>query len=103
MSDFTFDPAMLSGRIHGARYERENVSENYVSVPPAFLLTDSKGGMWTFGPSYELHNGEHLFAVMRNDVDMGETAKRLECKNGQIRIFGRDGWKVWSRRRNTFI
>jgi hypothetical protein len=32
---------ILTGTIHGARYERENKSESYVEIPPAFLITDS--------------------------------------------------------------
>jgi len=50
MADFLFDKDILVGTINGARYERADKSENYVCVPPAFLITDSDGACWTFGP-----------------------------------------------------
>ena len=103
MADFKFDDQLLVGTIQGARYERESKTESYVSVPPAFLITDSDGAMWTFGAQYTIHNGEYQFSVMRNDMDTGEVAKRIEYKQGVVRIFGDYGWKSFSRNRRHFI
>lgn len=103
MADFTFDKDILAGRIQGVRYERENKTESYVTIPPAFLITDSDGAMWTFGSEYSQHNGEFEFAVMRNDVDTDEVAKRIEYSKGRVRIFGHYGWKTFSRSKKTFI
>jgi hypothetical protein len=104
MAELLFDKGILAGVINGVRYERENKSENYVTVPPAFLITDSDGAMWTFGAGqYETHNGEFEFPVMRNDVDMKEVAKRIEYVRGRVRIFGHYGWKTFSRSRRAFI
>jgi hypothetical protein len=103
MTRLLFDKHLLSGIIHGVHYERENKTENDVEVPPAFLITDSDGAMWTFGPQYEVHNGEFQFAIMRNDVDTGEVAKRIVYQRGTVWIFGSYGWKHFSRNRRHFI
>lgn len=103
MAELTFDRQMLSGVINGARYERENKTESYVEIPPAFLITDSDGAAWTFGPQYSVHNGEFEFNVLRNDVDMGEVAKRIVYQKGVVKIFGHYGWKSFSRNRRGFI
>jgi hypothetical protein len=103
MAEFKFDDQLLIGRIQGRRYERENKTENYVEIPPAFLITDSDGAMWTFGSQYTEHNGEYQFSVMRNDVDTGEVAKRIVYTKGIVSIFGDYGWKRFSRNRRHFI
>jgi hypothetical protein len=103
MTAFTFDRHMLAGTVHGLRYERTNKSESYVSVPPAFLITDSDGAMWSFGSQYVQHNGEYEFNVLRNDVDTDEVAKRIEYRKGVVWIFGHYGWKHFSRSRRAFI
>lgn len=103
MADFKFDDELLVGRIKGARYERENKTESYVEIPPAFIITDSDGAAWTFGPQYSIHNGEYQFSVMRNDVDTGEVAKRIVYQRGVVNIFGDYGWKRFSRNRRHFI
>jgi hypothetical protein len=90
------DSALLTGTVNGARYERENRSENYVEIPPALLITDERGGMWTLGTEYVVHNGEFEFNVLRNDVDTGETAKRIVCRRGKVAIFGQNGWRIWN-------
>jgi hypothetical protein len=95
------DSQLLAGTINGARYERENRSEEYVEIPPAFLITDERGGMWTFGPEYEIHNGHYHFNVLRNDIDTGETAEKIIFRKGVVSIFGRSGWRRWNGR--TFI
>jgi hypothetical protein len=98
-----FDKHLLSGVIGGARFERENKTENDVEIPPAFIITDSDGAAWTFGPQYTVHNGEFEFSVMRNDVDTGEVAKRIVYRRGVVNIFGSYGWKQFSRNRRHFI
>lgn len=103
MADYLFDNQLLIGRIGGVRYERENPTEAYVEVPPAFLITDSDGACWTFGPQYTVHNGEFEFSVLRNDVDTGENAKRIVYRQGVVKIFGHYGWKSFSRNRRHFI
>lgn len=105
MAEFLFDEAhgLLVGRINGARYERENPSESYVQVPPAFLITDSDGACWTFGSEYSWHNGEMEFSVLRDDVDTGEVAKRIAYTAGVVTIHGSYGRKQFSRSRRHFI
>jgi len=103
MADFRFDDELLVGFIQGKRYERENKTENDVEIPPAFIITDSDGAAWTFGPQYAVHNGEFEFSVMRNDVDTEEVAKRIVYRKGVVWIFGSYGWKRFSRSRRHFI
>jgi hypothetical protein len=109
MADFLFAPGLLVGRANGLRYERENKSEDGVSVPPALIITDSDGAAWTLGTQYvDLGGGEYEFNVLRNDVDIGETAMRIEYCRGAVRIFGkyaggRGSWKTFSRNRRHFV
>jgi len=98
-----FDKDILHGVINGARYERENRSENDVEIPPAFIITDSDGAAWTIGTEYVMHNGEFEFNVLRNDVDTGEMAKRIVYRKRVVCIFGHYGWKRFSRNRRHFI
>jgi hypothetical protein len=94
--------SLLTGTVNGLRYERENRSEEYVEIPPAYLITDERGGMWTFGTEYCAGRDGHFeFSVMRNDVDTGETASRIVYRGGRVRIFGREGWRTWNGK--TFI
>jgi len=78
--------------------EQHHITEEYVSVPPALTITDETGAMWTLGfqtPSHpdEIPRGEFGFNVLRNGLETGEVASRIErCKN-KIRIFTRSGWK----------
>src|ERR1700726_545953 len=96
------DSQLLAGTIDGLRYERENRSERDVEVPPAYLITDERGGMWTFGPEYVLGpNGHFEFNVLRNDIDTGEMASKIVYRKGVVTIFGRDGWRRWNGQ--TFI
>lgn len=91
----------------GARYEpwmvvqgeQTHVTENYVAVPPALHLTDAAGARWTLGfhaaEKGQSPQGEFAFAVLRNGIDTGAIASRLELKNGMVRCFTRRGWKRW--------
>ena len=89
---------LLVGTIGGARYERENRSERDVEIPPAFLITDEAGGMWTLGTEYELRDGVFEFNVLRNDADTGEMAARVVYRGGVVTIYGRDGRRRWTGR-----
>jgi hypothetical protein len=103
MAQLLFDKDILSGTINGVRYEREDKTDSYVEIPPAFIITDSDGAAWTFGPQFAEHHGEYEFSVMRNDVDTGEVAKRIVYQRGVVCIFGSYGWKRFSRNRRHFI
>lgn len=106
---FLFDDQLLVGTANNLRYERENKTESYVAIPPALIITDSDGAAWTLGTQYiDRGGGELEFNVLRNDVDTGETAMRIEYRNGVVRIFGRysggrGSWKTFSRSRRHFI
>ncbi len=91
------DSQLLVGTIQGARYERESRTERDVEIPPAFLITDETGGMWTFGNEYvEPVAGVYEFSVMRNDVDTGETASKIVYRGGVVTIYGRNGRRRWT-------
>jgi hypothetical protein len=101
MAELLFDKHILAGQVNGLRYERENRSERDVEIPPAFLITDADGAMWTFGTEYAVHDGQFEFNVLRNDADTGETAKRIVYRQGVVTIYGQRGRKRWTGR--TFI
>jgi hypothetical protein len=105
VADFLFEEhkGLLVGRANGARYERENPSERDVQIPPAYMITDTDGAVWTFGSEYVVHNGEYEFNVLRNDVDTNETAKRIVYQGGVVTIYGSYGRKRFSRSRRHFI
>lgn len=98
-----FDKDLLVGTIQGKRYERVDKTESYVEIPPAFIITDSDGAAWTFGPQYAQHGSDFEFSVMRNDVDTDEVAKRIVYQKGVVKIFGHYGWKSFSRSRRGFV
>jgi hypothetical protein len=92
------DSILLTGTINGARYERENRSENYVEIPPALVITDERGGMWTLGTEYLLYDGQFEWNVLRNDVDTGEMASKIVYRGGRVTIYGCDGRRIWNGR-----
>jgi len=96
------DAHFLIGRALGQAWKRENVTESYVVIPPALIITDSDGAAFTLGTEYDVHM---QFNVLRNDVDTGEFAQRIEYRRGQpVRIYGRPyGVKSFSRSRRHFI
>jgi len=94
------DRHLLLGWASGQLFRREDKTESYVVIPPAHLITDSDGAAWTFGFNY---NGHGEINVLRNDIDTGEFAARIEYRKGQVRIFGKAGWRVFSRNRRHFI
>lgn len=97
MSD---DNHLLIGRALGQTWRRADKTESYVVIPPALVITDSDGGTWTFGTNY---NADGEINVLRNEADTGEFAQRIEYLRGVVKIFGRSGWKSFSRNRRHFI
>jgi hypothetical protein len=82
--------------------EQQHITENYVSVPPALTITDEGGNIWTLGfemaSKRQSPDGEFAFDVLRNGIDTGEVASRIERRGGKIKIFTCDGWKTWTGR-----
>lgn len=97
MSD---DDHLLIGRALGQTWRRENKTESYVCIPPALIITDSDGGTWTFGTEF---NALGEINVLRNDVDTGEFAQRIEYRQGVVRLYGRSGTRSFGRSRRHFI
>jgi hypothetical protein len=88
-----------------------HITEPYVSVPPALVIVDETGAVWTLGfqmaaptsalqqryeTRIEAPNGEFAFTVLRDGQRVcDEFASRIERRQGRIRIFTRSGWKHW--------
>ena len=86
-------------RLQGAQ---THLTEAYVSVPPALIIVDERGSVWTIGFDMRLGpRGEYEFDVLRDGAKTGEYASRIERRGGKVRIFTRDGWKRWTG--TTFI
>lgn len=82
--------------------EQTHITEPYVSIPPALIIQDSEGALWTLGFDYAgCRVGEHEFDVVRNGRKTGETACRIEYRRNKVCIFGQAGWRTWNGR--TFI
>jgi hypothetical protein len=94
------DDHLLIGRALGQTWRRENATDSYVCIPPALIITDSDGGTWTFGTEFNTY-GE--INVLRNDANTGEFAQRIEYRRGVVKLFGRAGWRSFSRSRRHFI
>ena len=79
------------------------VSEDYVSIPPGLIITESDGTRWTLGFDYGgWRTGEFEYDVVRNGKKTGEFACRIEWSRRRgLRIFGKDGWRTWNGK--TFI
>lgn len=92
------DSELLRGRAVGAVFWRENQTENYVCIPPALIITDVSGGTWTIGNEYAQHGWQFYWNVLRNEVDTGELACKIEYHKRQLRILTRQGWKTWTMR-----
>lgn len=76
--------------------EQKHITENYVSVPPALTITDERGAIWTLGFLYgHAPKGEYAFNVLRNGLETGEVASRIEHRKGRIWIFTAKGWKKY--------
>ena len=78
------------------------VSEAYVAIPPALVIRDNEGALWTLGfDQGGWRSGEFEYDVVRNGRKTGEHACRIEFRGGKVRIFGNEGWRTWNGR--TFI
>lgn len=97
------DAHLLIGRALGQTIRRENKTEAYVCIPPALYITDSDGAVWTLGTEYVEHPRTYEFMVLRNDKPTGQFAERVEYRNGTIRLFGKDGTRMFSRNKRHFI
>lgn len=78
--------------------EQKYETENYVSVPPALIITDAGNNVWTLGFSNAPNapRGEFAFNVLKNGQNTGEWASRIERRKGKIRIFTPTGWKWYN-------
>jgi hypothetical protein len=89
------------------RGEHWPITESSMAIPPALVITDSEGALWTLGfDQGAWRTGEFEYDVVRNGKKTGEHACRIEYRsvNGgprRIRIYGEEGWRVWNGR--TFI
>ena len=78
------------------------ITEAYVTCPPALVIRDDEGALWTLGfDQGEWRTGEFEYDVVRNAVPTGEHACRIEFRQRKVKIFGSAGWRTWNGR--TFI
>ena len=77
-------------------------TDEYVSSPPALVIIDERGAYWALGLRYQqlrdAPQGEYAFNCLRNGQDTGIFASRIERRHGKIRVFTKQGWKVWNGR-----
>jgi hypothetical protein len=96
-------------RIHNSQYpvlpymlppkEQVHITESYVASPPALIVIDEWGAVWTLGNRMQRGpRGEFAFDILRNGVDTGEVGSRIERREGKVRIFTLNGWKKWNGR-----
>lgn len=82
--------------------EQQHITETSLSSPPALVITDIDGARWCLGLQYakldDSPRGEFAFNVLRDGVETGEYASRIERRRGRIQIFTRQGWKAWTGR-----
>ena len=102
------DAHLLIGRALGSLIRREDPTESYVCCPPACYITADDGAIFTMGFDYIEYPHKYEFMVLRNDVPTGQFAETIEYRrrsdgSGVVRIFGRDGVRVFSRNRRAFI
>lgn len=72
-------------------------SEPSVCIPPALVIRDKEGNLWTLGfDQGGWRTGEFEFDVVRNGRKTGEFACRIEYRAGKVRIYGADRWRVWT-------
>lgn len=79
--------------------EQTHITESYVASPPALIIVDEAGMVWTLGEEfYPGPKGEFAFPVLMNGRPTGEIASRIERRGGKIRIFTTTGWKRFNGR-----
>jgi beta-xylosidase len=87
------------------RRPQTHITEPYVSSPPALIIVDETGAYFTLGFGhagvYDTPRGEFAFNVLRNGRETGTWASRIERRNGRIRAFTREGWRIWNGRSFT--
>lgn len=77
--------------------EQKHITESYVSSPPALTIIDEQGHLWCLGfRAGDPPRGEFAYNVLRDGVETGEIASRIERRAGRIRIFTSQGWKYWT-------
>ncbi len=82
--------------------EQTHITESYVSSPPALIVVDTNGDVFTLGNKMVLGpRGEFAFNILKNGDETGEMGSRIERRGGKIRVFTASGWKRWTG--NTFI
>jgi hypothetical protein len=85
--------------------QQTHITDAYVSTPPALLIVDERGDVWTLGTQYgrmdEAPNGEFSFNILRNGMDTGLFGSRIERRHGKIKVFTRHGWRIWNGRSFT--
>lgn len=83
---------------------QRHITESYVSSPPALIIVDEAGIIWTLGMQFGHEyggtdpKGEFCFEVLANGHRTGEYASRIERRSGRIRIFTHKGYKRWNGR-----
>lgn len=98
MRDANFQPYMAP------QGPQTQITQEYVSSPPALWIIDEAGIIWTLGFEfgYQLGasdpKGEYCFEVLANGHKTGEFASRIERRGGKIRIFTARGFKRWTGR-----
>ena len=98
MRDINFQPYMAP------QGPQKHITESYVSSPPALIIVDEAGIIWTLGMQFGHEQGgfdpkgEFCFEVLANGHKTGEYASRIERRGGRIRIFTHSGWKRWTGR-----
>lgn len=79
---------------------RQMRTENYVESPPAAMIIDAQGAVWTLGllerSGYEqrrlaLDPAGWEFQVLRDGQWTGEWAAKIGCRDGVVWIFGAYG------------
>ena len=77
--------------------QQTHITENYVSSPPALVIVDETGAVWTLGMQMlPGPRGEYGFPILRNGQPVGEVGSRIERRGGKIRIFTVNGWRRWN-------
>lgn len=98
MRDENFEPYMAP------QGPQKHITEAYVSSPPALIIVDEAGIIWTLGIQEGIElgatrpHGEFCFEVLANGNKTGEYASRIERRGGRIRIFTHRGYKFWNGR-----
>jgi hypothetical protein len=83
--------------------------EGYKSIPPCLVLATPRVGsndrspdaldIWTLGFAQAYwRTDEFEYDVVLNGKPTGEFARAIECSAGKIRIYGKEGRRIWNGR-----